>query len=202
MGAIIAYIYFMRILLLPVVFAQFGGGVTRFFAGFELFMIGLSANTAELKHAGVLRRWLQDYWLLVLLAYTFIWTPTLAIRMDEHPPEHVMGILRVQVCEIIWVVSFLAAGSLWFTERAWPAKHRAWMGNCFLAMFLVHMAIHIAVPVPLNWLLIFVALPLFFWWRACVPPCKRQQSQFGDADKMLPSANDKSLVARAVELGS
>lgn len=162
---VMAYIYINRIVLLPTLFTQYGGGVARFFVGFELFLVGLVASTAGLKHAGTLKRWIGHYWLAVLFANGVLWGPTWHTRMDEHPPQDISIIFRVQACEAIWVISFLAAGSLMFTEEAWPSHIRTWLCDYATLLFLVHKAIHIAVPIPLNWILLFIVLPLVFWWR-------------------------------------
>lgn len=164
---IIIWCYVQRIVLLPLLFDQFGGGVARFFVGFELFLMGMTANGAGLKHAAMLREFLRKFWLLPLLMLAFLWgwTDDWAIRMDEHPPEQPVTILRVQLCEAIWVVSFLAAGSLWFDGEAWTDRLRAWLNDYSLALFLVHKAVHLLVPKPYSWFILFLLLPAIFWFK-------------------------------------
>jgi hypothetical protein len=184
---VIAFIYLQRIVLLPLLFHQFGGGVARFFVGFELFVIGLTASCAGLKGAGLLRDLLRKYWLLALLLNAFLWGPAWATRMDEHPPEQFLVIMRVQLCELLWVLCFLCAGQDWFPASAWPDKLRGWLGDAALCLFLVHKAVHMLVPKPYSWLLLFVALPLPFWWRAQGPRCGRRNR--GDPVAKAPEAS-------------
>jgi len=179
---VICFIYLQRTVLLPLLFHQFGGGVARFFVGFELFLIGLTASCAGLKGAAVLRELLRKYWILPLLVNAFLWGPAWATRFDENPPQQIPVILRVQLCELLWVLCFLCAGQDWFPASAWPDKLRGWLGNAALCLFLLHKAVHMLVPKPFSWLLLFVALPLPFWWRAQGPRCRhRSRSDPGAA---------------------
>lgn len=169
---LICHVYLQRTLLLPLLFRQFGGGVARFFVGFELFVIGLTAASAGLKGAAQLRELLRKYWLLPLLVNAFLWSPAWATRMDNQPPEQLPVIARVQFCELLWVLCFLCAGQDWFPASAWPDELRAWLGEAALCLFLLHNAVHLLAPEPINWLLLS-ALPLPFWWRAQGPRCRR-----------------------------
>lgn len=162
---LIFFIYMNRIFILPLTFHQFGGGVARFFVGFELFLIGLVGAVLGMRWAAALKYWMARYYVLFLLTAAFLWNPTWDVRMDEHPPEVMKIIFRVQVSELIWVIAFMASGSLWFTEESWPEWVRAWLSNFALALFLVHKAVHVAVDVPFNWLLIFGLLPLLTLWH-------------------------------------
>lgn len=162
---VIVYIYSCRILLLPLLFDQYGGGVGRFFVGLELFLMGLVGNTAGLKHAGALKRWIADYFILILIFVAITWGPTWERRMDEHPPGDMNILARVQICELVFLVSFLAAGSLMFPEEGWSSRVRSWLAETATVLFLIHKATHIAVPVPYNWYIVFLLVPGAFWFR-------------------------------------
>lgn len=162
---VIAYIYSCRVLFLPLLFNNFGGGIGRFFVGLELFLIGLVANTAGLKHAAALKGWFADYFIVVVVFVALLWGPAWENRMDEHPPSDLMIIFRVQLCELVFLVAFLAAGSLMFPEEGWSQRTRSWLAETATMLFLVHKATHLAVPVPYNWYIVFILVPGLFWFR-------------------------------------
>lgn len=168
---LIAYAYANRVVFLPLLFGQFGGGVARFFIGFELFLIGLTANCTGLRNVSRVRSWIGNYWFLALVANAFLWGPSWARRMDERPPHDFLTIFRVNLCEAIWLVSFLAAGSLWFNPVAWPEETIAWLRDAGLSLYLFHRAVHLLIAPPMNWILLFALLPLVCWWRLRGPPC-------------------------------
>lgn len=185
---IIVYIYSCRILLLPLLFDQYGGGVGRFFVGLELFLMGLVGNTAGLKHAGAVKRWMADYFILVLIFVAIMWGPTWQTRMDEHPPRDMNIIARVQICEAVFLVAFLSAGSLMFPEEGWSTRVRSWLAETATVLFLIHKATHIAVPVPYNWYIVFLLVPGAFGFRhfGRRPPRRRSQRPTNTAE--LPTA--------------
>lgn len=174
---LIAYAYVNRVVFLPLLFGQFGGGVARFFVGFELFLIGLTANCAGLRNVSRVRRWIGNYWFLALVANAFLWGPSWMRRMDERPPHDFLTIFRVNSCEAIWLVSFLAAGSLWFNPVAWPDETITWLRDAALFLYLFHRAVHLLVAPPMNWILLFALLPFVCWWRLRGPPCFKKGGQ-------------------------
>lgn len=191
---VIAYVYVNRILILPALFDLYGGGAGRFFVGFEFFLIGLVASTMGLKHKGYFKFCLDNYWIVLLGGNAMLWGPTWNTRMDRHAPADFVVILRIHASELMFVVLFLAAGSWVFPERAWPPLLRMWISRLGLVWFLVHKALHIVAPEPLNWILLFVVLPLAF----LAPAHLQARRKKPDASDLEPVFGESSM--RGVEL--
>lgn len=176
---VLAWLYICRSVLVPCLFGQTGLG--RIITGFGLFLSGLISACRGLEGASILRLYGVRYWWMVALALALLWNPTWSQRFDERPPEDWFMSWRVVTSEFVCTVGFLTVGECMFDPKIFTEDKAAWLSDLGLLLFVVHRAIHVAVPQPWNWI-VLISLSVPMWWRRRGPSVSRLIRGRGSSD--------------------
>lgn len=141
------------------------GGEERMFHGFDIVMLGLVCFCTGLLHRRKICDFLMRYWFMVLFALALCWPPGLTGRLDENPPVQISLRTSVAVMEGIFLVFWLVAADRIFQKEIFTEDRLDWLNNAALLAFLVHKAIHIAVPQPASWFLLVAIVPFSYMFH-------------------------------------
>jgi len=135
----------------------------RLFHCFDLFFIGMVCSYTGIKGRETMGKHVARYWFLVPLLCGAIWYPGSFGRFDEMPLRSFDARARMTVIEIILVMTFLLAGERFVDRKIFTEDNMGFMNTWSLLAYVTHKAIHITIVSPLNWVLIFLVLPVVCW---------------------------------------
>jgi len=164
----------------------------RMINSFDVTMIGMTCYYLGLRHRKVVGTYLVRYWFLVLFACAMLWPPGAHGRFDENPPKALTHRVMDNAQEALLVVLFLTAIERMVDTNIFMVdipKSTMWALNVYgFLLFLVHKAIHIMIPQPLNWfLLVALFLPVFLM-RSRGDSMEEKASSSGDSKREKASS--------------
>lgn len=129
--------------------------------GMELMVIGLTSYYLGLRYRQTVGQYVVRYWFVILFALSMLWPLGLDDRLDENPPtpKEAMLRLRFQLMEAIFVVCWLTAGDRMVQPEIFSQDKLGFLSEWALLLFLIHMAVHILLPQPWNWLFLMALAP-------------------------------------------
>jgi len=155
---VIANTYFFRILF-------YRSEDERPFHALDLMTIALTVYELGLLRRRTIGRYVVRYWFLIGLVCTLIWVPGTYGRLDMDPPHEFAIRARFHLIEAILVICWLVAGERFVSNKIFTEDRMGFLNDWSLLVFLVHKAIHIAVPSPLNWAILVGLAPACYYWR-------------------------------------
>jgi len=126
----------------------------RMINGFDCAMLGLVCYYYGLYKRRVIGAYLVRYWFVLLFLCACLWPPGKVGRFDEFPPEDLLTRARDNFLELIFVVLFLTAAERMIDPEIFTTDRLEYLGNWAFAVFLVHKAVHLLVPAPMNWVVL------------------------------------------------
>lgn len=138
----------------------------RPFKGMDLMMLTLACYFLGLTHRRKIGEYVVRYWFVVLFACVLLWPEGLHERLDEDPPLDPMLRFRAAAIEFIFVAGWMTAGERMVQREVFTEDNVVWLNDWALLVFLVHKAVHIVFPSPVNWLVLAGLVPLCYWRRS------------------------------------
>lgn len=138
----------------------------RFFHGLDLTMLGMAAFYLGLRHRQRIGTYIVRYWFLLIFVCTIIWPPGAGVRYDENPPPDVELRVRVNLLEAIFTTVWLVAADRLVQAEIFTEDCLEFLGTWALLVFLVHKAVHIVLPHPLNWTFLLVLIPVCKYYES------------------------------------
>jgi len=135
----------------------------RAFHGLDLTVIALSVYYLGLLHRRKLGEYLVRYWFCLIVAVIPIWPMGTYGRFDENPPKDMNMRIRYNLMEAIAVLTWFLAADRVFDIKICSEDKLDFMNDWALLAFLVHKAIHIMFPEPLNWIVIIALAPACYF---------------------------------------
>eukprot|EP00929_Paragymnodinium_shiwhaense_P025550 TRINITY_DN15428_c0_g1_i3.p1 TRINITY_DN15428_c0_g1~~TRINITY_DN15428_c0_g1_i3.p1 ORF type:complete len:288 (+),score=29.05 TRINITY_DN15428_c0_g1_i3:166-1029(+) len=136
------------------------GQEARFWNGFDCTAIGLVCFYYGLSHRRLIGEYIVRYWFVFLFLCSLFWAPGSRGRFDESPPTDLFTRTRDYSLEFAFILLFLTALERIVDDKICREDRMDVLNNWALALFVVHKAIHMLLPSPWNWLVIFsLALP-------------------------------------------
>jgi len=134
----------------------------RPFHGLDLMMIGLTVYSLGMRHRRTVGIYFARYWFFVIFICGLVWQPGSFGRFDEQPPEDIHMRVRVSFVEAVFILAWLIAGEHIAKPEIFTEDKLEFLNTWALIVFLVHKAVHMIVPFPVNWVFL-VALAPSLW---------------------------------------
>lgn len=141
------------------------GKEERPWKGLDLMMTTLTCYYLGLLHRRQIGEYVVRYWFIILSACALLWPSGLHERLDENPPFDSVLRFRAELLEAIFLICWLTAGDRMVEREIFTEDSMDFLNDWALLVFLVHKAIHIMFPPPLNWLILAGLVPLCYWRR-------------------------------------
>mmetsp|Transcript_12056 Transcript_12056/g.28304 ORF Transcript_12056/g.28304 Transcript_12056/m.28304 type:complete len:483 (-) Transcript_12056:59-1507(-) len=138
----------------------------RFFHGFDIMLMGMSCYYLGMRHRRIIGLYIVRYWFALLLLCALLWPPTVHTRFDEDPPTDVELRIRVNLLELIFIVTWLVAGERLVQPEIFTEDKLDYLNSWGLLVFLIHKAVHITIKPPLNWTFLLLLAPVCGLLRA------------------------------------
>jgi len=151
--------------------------------GLDLMVLGLTTYYFGLYKRKRIGDFLGRYWFVLFLFCGLVWQPGTSGRFDSKPPADVDIRWRMQALEFVFVSLWLLTADRWFDHRIFTEDRLDFMSTWALLVFMVHKAIHIMLPSPVNWLFLLALIPFFWFMTVFVEPwCESMSSTSTTAD--------------------
>lgn len=137
----------------------------RPFHGLDLMMIALTCYYLGLHHRKTIGEYVIRYWFVIIFLCSLLWPPGAHGRLDENPPTDISVRVRVNLLEAILVICWLVAGERLVHKEIFTEDKLDFLNDWALVVFLVHKAVHIMVPEPVNWVILFLLAPACYLRR-------------------------------------
>lgn len=160
---LLLYIYLCRAFLVPMFIGE--TKLDRALIGLELFVVGMTAGFLGMKDQA---RWYVTatrYWFVLPFVGCLLWDPSWHVRFDEESHTDPFTAARVHLSEALCIIAFLVAGEFLYDPAIMTEDGCTWVCDWALLVFLVHKAVHIAIPKPCNWIVLVALLPLCWWYK-------------------------------------
>lgn len=139
--------------------AEFARAIT----GFDFTLLGMVCYFYGLSKRRLVGEYMIRYWFLVLFAGGCLCAPGTQGRFDEHPPTDLPTRARDNVLELIFAVLFLCAVERLVDHKIFTQDRMDFISNWTLLLYLVHVAIFLLAPQPLNYVLMVALMwPVYY----------------------------------------
>lgn len=131
----------------------------RPFHGLDLMMLALTVYYFGMRHRRTLGIYAARYWFIVIFICGLVWRPGSFGRFDETPPEEIHMRVRVNFVEAVFMLVWLIAGEHIAKPEIFTVDKLEFLNDWALLVFLVHKAVHMILPSPVNWVFLVALAP-------------------------------------------
>mmetsp|Transcript_63436 Transcript_63436/g.163237 ORF Transcript_63436/g.163237 Transcript_63436/m.163237 type:complete len:459 (+) Transcript_63436:69-1445(+) len=135
----------------------------RPFHGLDLMTIAMAVYYLGLQNRRKIGEYLIRYWFVLLFVCALLWEPGTHQRFDEVPPTTISTRVRVNLLEAIFVIAWFLAGDRMVQKEIFSEDRLDFLNLWALIVFLVHKAVHIVFPQPINWLILLGLAPICYY---------------------------------------
>lgn len=134
----------------------------RLLNSFDCTMLGLVCFYYGLSQRQRIGTYICRYWFVFLFVCALLWPTGTNGRFDEHPPTDLLTRARDNALEMLFIILFLTAVERIADEKIFRVDHLDFLNIWALTLFMVHKAVHMLAPQPLNWFVLFaLAIPFY-----------------------------------------